>query len=173
MSQYLPVGDFNEIQFVRGNIERILINTILRTLDNEECEYLLECDLEDSCNMHENIKHFTLLPGKKTIKEERFPSFLMENKPENHKPSEKLPINPENKQRCSLKNRGFIFYIKLGIRVLKTHTVYRFTQSPCTAKCFKNSTEQRSKAEKDFEKHFYKLMNSFFQRKGEKTLEKI
>ena len=57
-----------------------------------------------------------------------------------------------------------------GIRNVNIHTVYSFKQSLWLAKYIQNNTEQRSKAEIEFERHFYKLMNNSFYRK---TIENI
>ena len=54
MSQYLPRGDFHEIECTKRN-ERNIVKTVLRTPDNK-CGYLLECHLEDPSNIHEKNK---------------------------------------------------------------------------------------------------------------------
>ena len=41
MSQNLPTGDFHEIKVTRSNLK-----SILRTPDNDEQGFLIECDLE-------------------------------------------------------------------------------------------------------------------------------
>ena len=57
MSQNLPTGDFREIQVTRSSLK-----TILRTPDNYEHGFLIECDLEYSSSLHkkQNIFHFYL-----------------------------------------------------------------------------------------------------------------
>ena len=57
MSQYLPTGDFREIKVTKSNLK-----TILRTPDNDDHGFLIECDLEYPYNIHEKTKHFPLLP---------------------------------------------------------------------------------------------------------------
>ena len=47
MSQYLPTGDFREI-----NVTRSSLKTNLRTPDNDEQGFLLECDLEHPSSIH-------------------------------------------------------------------------------------------------------------------------
>ena len=63
MSQYLPTGDFCEIKVTRS-----CLKTILRTPDNDEHGYLIECDLEYPSSIHKKTKYFPFLPEKKTIK---------------------------------------------------------------------------------------------------------
>ena len=60
MSQYLPNGDFRE-----NKVTRISFKTSLRTPDNAEYGFLIECDLEYPSNIHEKTKNFPFSPGKK------------------------------------------------------------------------------------------------------------
>ena len=56
LSQFLPTGDFREIQVTRSSLK-----TILRTPDNYEHGFLIECDLEYPSIIHkkkQNIFHF-------------------------------------------------------------------------------------------------------------------
>ena len=57
MSQYLPAGDFREIKVTRTSVK-----TILRTPDNNEHGFLIECDLEYPNTLHKKnyIFHFYL-----------------------------------------------------------------------------------------------------------------
>ena len=165
MSRYLPTGDFREIQVTRSSLK-----TILRTPDNYEDGFLIECDLEYPSSIHKKTKHFSFLPEKKTIKKEDFSPYMTINKPEKYTPTEKLIMDQTNKQRYFLPYRDLKFYIRHGIRILNVHTVNKFKQSPWLAKYIKYNTEQRKKAKTEFEKHFYKLMsNSFYG----KTIENI
>ena len=56
MSQNLPTGDFREIKVTRS-----IVKTILRTPNNDEHGFLIECDLEYPSSIHkkkQNIFHF-------------------------------------------------------------------------------------------------------------------
>ena len=77
MSQYLPTGDFRENKVTRSSLK-----TILRTPDNDEHGFLIECDLEYPNSVHKKTKHFPFLPEKKTIKVEDFSPYMKTNKPE-------------------------------------------------------------------------------------------
>ena len=125
MSQYLPTGDFREIKVTRSNLK-----TILRTPDNDEHGFLLECDIEYPSSIHNKTKYISFLPEKKTIKVEDFSPSMTINKPEKFKPTEKLIMDQTNKQRYFLNYRDLNFYIRHGIRILNVHTVYKFKQSP-------------------------------------------
>ena len=94
MSQKLPTGDFREIEVTRSSLKRIL-----RTPDNDEHGFLIECDLEYPSSIHEKTKYFPFLPDKKTPKIENFSPYMMTNKSEKNKPTEKLIMDQTNKQR--------------------------------------------------------------------------
>ena len=56
MSQYLPTGDFREIKVTKSSLK-----TILRTPDNDEHDFLIDCDLEYPNSIHkkkQNISHY-------------------------------------------------------------------------------------------------------------------
>ena len=63
MTQYLPTGDFREIKVTRSSLK-----TILRTPDNDEHGFLLECYSEYPSSIHKKTKYFPFLPDKKIIK---------------------------------------------------------------------------------------------------------
>ena len=164
MSQYLPTGDFREIKVTRSSLK-----TILRSPNNYEHGFLIECDLEYPSNIHEKTKHFPFLPEKKTVKVENFSPYMTINRPEKFKPTEKLIMDQTNKQRYFLHYRDLKFYIRHGIRILNVHTVYEFKQSP-GQNILKIIQNKEKKAKTEFEKHFYKLMNNSFYGK---TIENI
>ena len=112
------------------------------------------------------------MPDKETTKVDDFSPYVMKTKPEKNKPTEKLNMDQTNKQRCFLHYRDLKFYRRHGIRIVKIHTVYKFKESLWLAKYIKYNTEQRSKANTEFEKHFYKLMNNSFYGKTIKTIRK-
>ena len=110
MSQYLPTGDFCEIK-----VSRSTVKTILRTPDNDEHGFLIECDLEYPSNIHEKTKHFPFLPDKKTPKVEDFLTYMTTNKPEKYKPTENMIMDQTNKQRYFLHYRDLKFYDMVDI----------------------------------------------------------
>ena len=60
MSQYLPTGDFREIKVSRSSVK-----SILRTPDNYEHGFLIECDLEYPSSIHEKQNYFHFYLRKK------------------------------------------------------------------------------------------------------------
>ena len=94
MSQYLPTGDFREI-----NVTRSKSKSILRTPHNDQQDFLIECDLEYPNSIHEKTNFFPFLPEKKTIKVENFSPYMTTTKSEKYRPTEKLIMDQTNKQR--------------------------------------------------------------------------
>ena len=54
------------------------------------------------------------------------------------------------------------FYVRQGMIVDKVHEIVPFKQSKCLEKYISFNTQKRNKAENDFEKDFYKLLNNAF-----------
>ena len=66
-SQYLPTGNFHEIEFAKKN-EKNFSKPTLRARDNSLCGYLKECEFEYPSNKHEKIKKsFPLLAVNKQL----------------------------------------------------------------------------------------------------------
>ena len=78
MSQYLPTGDFREIKVTRSSLK-----TILRTPDNDEHGFLIECELEYPSSIHEKTKYFLFYQRKKTVKVENFSPYITEKNQKN------------------------------------------------------------------------------------------
>ena len=96
----------------------------------------------------------------------------MNKKTEKYKPTEKVIMDQINEQRYFLLYKDLKIYLRHGIRTVKAHIVYKFKQSPCLAKYIKYNTERRSKARTEFEKHFYKMMNTSFYGKTFENIRK-
>ena len=64
MCQYLPTGNFVEIEVIKGNKENVL-KSILSTKDDHKHGYFIECDLENPQNLHKKTKHFAIWREKK------------------------------------------------------------------------------------------------------------
>ena len=75
----------------------------------------------------------------------------------NYKPLENLMCDLRNKQKYMIRNRMFKFYIIMGIKVTKIHTIYRFKQSLWLEKYIIHNTQKRTKAKTNFEKDLYNL----------------
>ena len=88
----------------------------------------------------------------------------------NYKPTLKLMCDLTNKQKYMIHYRMFKFYTKMGMKVTKIHTIYRFKQPRWLEKYINHNTQKRTKAKTNFEKDLYKLMNNAF---SGKTMQNV
>ena len=73
---------------------------------------------------------------------------------------EKLIPNLRDKQKYILHYRNLKLYLSLGMVLTKIHRVLTFKQAPWLKEYIDFNTVQRTAARNDFEKDFFKLMNS-------------
>ena len=68
----------------------------------------------------------------------------------------------------------FKFYLNIGMKVTKIHTIYRFKQSSWLGKFIDHNTQKRTKAKTNFEKDLNKLLNNaFFGKTMENVRERV
>jgi hypothetical protein len=75
-------------------------------------------------------------------------------------PSHKLTPNLFGKKNYVIHYRNLAQCLELGLRVTKIHRVVTFAQSPWMKSYIDFNTEKRKLAKTDFEKDFFKLLNS-------------
>ena len=80
----------------------------------------------------------------------------------NYKPTSKLLCDVAIKIKYTTHYRMFKFYINMGMKVTKIHTIYRFKQNPWLAKYNDHNVQKRTEAKTNFEKDKNKLMNKAF-----------
>jgi len=106
-------------------------------------DYILEVDFEYPQHLHD--AHANL------------PFCLTRNKP---------PVNVKTSSSPRYKKRYVIHYQNLqqctchGFRVTKIHRILQFEQYPWLCDYIQLNTDFRTRANNDFEKNLYKLMNS-------------
>ena len=67
-----------------------------------------------------------------------------------------------NKQKYMIHYRMFKFHIKMGMKVTKIHTIYRFKQPLWLQKYINHNTQKRTRAKINFEMELHNLMNNAF-----------
>ena len=98
---------------------------------------------------------------KKNIPDD-FSEYMKEIKPETYTQTEKLICDWSDKKNYLVPYRMLKFYVRYGMEVVKVHTVISFKQSKWLEKCICFDSQKRNKANIDFEKDFYKLLNKAF-----------
>ena len=158
MSQYRPTGDFKKIKFLENDdsvqcdeIEEDIINTP----DDNEYGYFKKCDSEYPTEFEEKTVNFPFCSYHTKADPNLFSDNMKSVKQPNYKPTEKLMRDLTNKQKYMIHYRMFKFYTKMGRKVTKVHTIYRFKQSLWLEKNINHNTQKRTKAKTNFEKDLY------------------
>ena len=144
MSQPLPTGNFKWSKTYKTDGAK---------------GYILEVDLEYPKELHESHNSYPLAPEKLKVPYE-WMSPYQKSLATPDVTAEKLIPNLRNKEKYVLHYRNLQLYCDLGMRVTKVHRVLEFDQSPWMEPYIKMNTELRKKAQTDFERDLYKLMNN-------------
>ena len=175
MSQYLPTGEFeilplNPCNYTDNyNLEQ-LVEDLLQIPDDNEYGFFVECDLEYPAEIKEKTKNFPFCPYQTKADPNLFSAYMNNVNQPNYKPTPKLMCDVTNKSKYMIHYRMFKFYLNQGMKVTKTHTIYKFKQSPWLGKYIDHNTQKRTVAKTNFEKDLYKLMNNAF---FGKTMENV
>ena len=136
MNQYLPTGDFKKIKFGCDEdyeCDELLIDEIkeeiLNTPDDNEYGYFIECDLEYPAEIKEKTENFPLCPYQTNADPDLFSGYMNSVKQSNYKPTENFLCDLTNIQKYMIHYRMFKFYIIMGMKVTKIHSLWRFKQS--------------------------------------------
>ena len=175
MSQYLPTGELeilplNPCNYTDNyNLEQ-LVEDLLQIPDDNEYGFFIECDLEYPAEIKEKTKNFPFCPYRTKADPDLFSAYMNSVNQPNYKPTPKLMCDVTNKSKYMIHYRMFTFYLNQGMEVTKIHTIYRFKQSAWLGKYIDHNTQKRTKAETNFEKDLYKLLNNAF---FGKTMENV
>ena len=80
-------------------------------------------------------------------------------KPKKNTKAKKVIFDWSDKKNCLIHYRMLKFYVRHGMIVDKTGEIISFKQNKLLEKYENFITQNRSKAENEFEKDFYKLLN--------------
>ena len=129
MSQYLPTGNFEKLQLPENYSQAQLVENSLQIPDNNEYGCFIECDLEYPVEIKEKTKNFPLCPYQTKADPDLFSGYINDVNQPNYKPTSKLMCDVTNKTKYMTHYRVFKFYINMGMKVTKIHTIYTFRQS--------------------------------------------
>jgi hypothetical protein len=161
LSEKLPVSNFEWIE--KQELDEIDWKTI-----NTENDYgyIIECDLKYPIELHDKHKDYPLAPLKQKISNEKLSKYQMATleylKQYGYKrvSTEKLLLTLEDKMKYTLHFKTLKLYLDLGLELLNIYRGIRFKQLAFLQPYIEFNTTLRSKANSDFEKDLYKLMNN-------------
>ena len=153
MSQALPTGGFQWVD----DCDKISITE--HPEDSQE-GYILEVDLDYPQELHDAHNAYPLAPERMVVKKEWMSDYQISLLGVGAQEVEKLVPNLRNKERYVLHYRNLQLYLSLGMRLTKIHRALKFNQTPWMEPYIEMNTELRKKANSDFEKDLYKLMNN-------------
>ena len=163
MGEPLP---YDEIKFDNnGELVDILI-----TPDDSDIGYFIEADLRYPDIIKGKTKNFPFAPENKKIDSNDFSDYMKTIKPDIYTQTKKLICDWSDEKNYLVLLRMLKFYVRHGMIIDKVHTVISFKQSTWLEKYISFNTQKRNKAENDFEKDFFKLLNNAFYGK---TMENV
>ena len=152
MSQSLPTGNFRWLSTTEVN--RF---DIFRIENDYKKGYVMEEDLEYPEELHDLHNDLPLAP--ESLEVNKVP---------------KLIPNLRDKKKYVMHYRNLKQYLQLGLILKKIHRILEFEQSPWMKPYIDLNTEKRKKAQDEFSKDFYKLMNnSVFGKTMENVRERV
>ena len=160
MSQYLPIGEFEELNFPEEYELEQIVEDLRFIPDDNEYGFFIECDLLYPAEIKEKTKNFPFCPYQTKADPDLFSAYMNNVNQPSYKPTSKLMCDVTNKSKYMIHYRMFKFYLNQGMKVTKIHTIYKFKQSPWLAKYIDHNTQKRTVAKTNFEKDLYKLMNN-------------
>ena len=154
MCQPLPTHDF---EWIYGNVDYMNIP------DDSPIEYILEVDIEYPEYLHDLHNDYPLAPEKMNITTDMLSEY-------NKKIAKSLNIklttctrlvpNLLSKNNYVVHYRNLKQYKSFGLEVTKIHRSIKFQQMPWLKKYIDFNTHHRKKANSQFEKDLFKLLNN-------------
>ena len=139
ISQKLPVNGFKWVK----NLSKCDEHFIKNYDENSNKGYFLEVDVEYSKNLFNLHKDFTFLPEREKIQK-----------------CEKLVCNIKDKEKYVVHIRALKQALNHGLKLKEVYRIIQFKQKAWLKPYIDMNTELRKKAQNEFEKNFFKLMNN-------------
>lgn len=180
MSQPLPIGEFQWVDANNDECDDIGTNEQSKLFSNVEAimnlpddgseGYIFECDLHYPEKLHAAHSDFPFCAEKRKLPEEAFKIIkardaeeAKKNKTKERKRGnkiEKLLLTLYDREKYVLHYRMLKLALQHGLILKKVHRILKFKQTPWMKPYIDLNTELRKKADNDFEKAFFKLMNN-------------
>ena len=168
MSEKLPYKNFKWEEISESNN----INDYLNKC-NDDIGMVFKVDLEYDDETKFKLRKFPPMPLSRKIEEEELSDYSRDFLKDNNIKLgnvEKLILDLYDKKEYIVHYDILKYYISLGIKVTKIHSIISFNHKAWLKPYIDFNTEMRTKTDNDFEKDFWKLMNNSFYGK---TMENI
>ena len=164
LRELLPCADFKWME--RRDFEALdwtNINT------DGEYGYTLKLDLEYPENIHDKTQDFPLAPEPAVITEDMITPFMrqqwtrlceLREQPDSFTEMKKLLMTCRDKKEYVVHFKLLKFYLKMGMRITRIHSVVKFKQASIFKKYIDENSRRRSQANSEFVKDLYKLLNN-------------
>ena len=101
----------------------------LQIPDNNAYGFFIECDMLYPADIKEKTENFPFCPYQTKADPNLFSDYMNSVKQPKYKPASKLMCDVTNKNNYMMHYRMFKFYTKVGMKVTKVHSLWRFKQS--------------------------------------------
>ena len=152
MSQYLPISDFkwNNGQWTKEKIMAIG--------DEDKTGYKFKVDLRIPETLHDHFNNYVPCPENIQIKKSELNQWQQQDYKETK--IRKLCTSFSDKIDYVVDYRYLKLCLSLGVELVQVKQVLQYTQKPFLKEYIQLNTNLRTKANNDFEKDFFKLMNN-------------
>ena len=172
MSEKLPYKNFKWEEIDSDSAKAVNIDDYLNKC-NDNIGMVFKVDLEYDDLTRFKLRKFPTMPLSRQIQEEEISDYLRDFlKQHNNRLGnvEKLILDLYDKKEYIVHYDILKYYISLGIKVTKIHSIISFNHKAWLKPYIDFNTNMRTKTNNDFEKDFWKLMNNSFYGK---TMENI
>lgn len=167
MSQPMPISDYQWVCRNNGGYQCISqetrlffdIDTILNLSDDSETGYIFEVDLHYPKEIHDLHNDFPFCAEKRLLSNEATDIIAARGQSKGNK-IEKLLLTLYDKKNYVLHYRMLKLALRHGLVLKKVNRILKFKQSLWLKPYIDLNTELRTKAENDFEKSLFKLLNN-------------
>ena len=141
MSQKLPIKGFKWVK--KKELSEFNKDFIKKYDEDSNTGYFLEVDIDYPKELFNFHKHLTFLPERKKVEK-----------------VEKRISSIEDKEKYVIHIRALKQALNHGLKLKKVHRVIQIKQKAWLKSHIDMNTELRKKAQNEFEKDFFKLMNN-------------
>jgi hypothetical protein len=165
MSKYIPLGHY------KWN-DKISLNKILSTKNNNYIGYIVEVDLEIPIELHDYFNDYPLAVENTSYEPSPYMKEVAEKLNVKQSKVNKLIPNLYNKTKYVTHYQNLKLFWQLGLKITKLHRVLQFEQKPFLQDYIMFNTNMRSQTKLDYEKDLFKLFNNAIFGKTMENVEK-